>query len=323
MYGFLLQKGATMIYNNISELVGSTPLLSVTRYSKTFAEGANILCKLEYLNPAGSAKDRIALKMINDAESCGLISKEKRSVIIEPTSGNTGIGLAAICASRGYELILTMPNSMSIERRKLLQAYGAKIVLTDGSLGMSGAIAEAERIAASLPSSFIPSQFSNPSNPDAHYNTTAPEIWNDTNGSIDIFVACIGTGGTLSGVAKYLKEKNPQIRIIGVEPASSPLITQGKAGAHKIQGIGANFIPENYNASLVDEVITVTERDAYLAAQRLAKNEGILCGISSGAALHVATLLALKEENKNKTIVTLLPDTGDRYLSTELFEEIK
>ena len=312
-----------MIYNNISELVGSTPLLSVTRYSKTFAEGANILCKLEYLNPAGSAKDRIALKMINDAESCGLISKEKRSVIIEPTSGNTGIGLAAICASRGYELILTMPNSMSIERRKLLQAYGAKIVLTDGSLGMSGAIAEAERIAASLPSSFIPSQFSNPSNPDAHYNTTAPEIWNDTNGSIDIFVACIGTGGTLSGVAKYLKEKNPQIRIIGVEPASSPLITQGKAGAHKIQGIGANFIPENYNASLVDEVITVTERDAYLAAQRLAKNEGILCGISSGAALHVATLLALKEENKNKTIVTLLPDTGDRYLSTELFEEIK
>ena len=323
MYGFLLQKGATMIYNNISELVGSTPLLSVTRYSKTFAEGANILCKLEYLNPAGSAKDRIALKMINDAESCGLISKEKRSVIIEPTSGNTGIGLAAICASRGYELILTMPNSMSIERRKLLQAYGAKIVLTDGSLGMSGAIAEAERIAASLPSSFIPSQFSNPSNPDAHYNTTAPEIWNDTNGSIDIFVACIGTGGTLSGVAKYLKEKNPQIRIIGVEPASSPLITQGKAGAHKIQGIGANFIPENYNASLVDEVLTVTERDAYLAAQRLAKNEGILCGISSGAALHVATLLALKEENKNKTIVTLLPDTGDRYLSTELFEEIK
>ena len=312
-----------MIYNNISELVGSTPLLSVTRYSKTFAEGANILCKLEYLNPAGSAKDRIALKMINDAENCGLISKEKRSVIIEPTSGNTGIGLAAICASRGYELILTMPNSMSIERRKLLQAYGAKIVLTDGSLGMSGAIAEAERIAASLPSSFIPSQFSNPSNPDAHYNTTAPEIWNDTNGSVDIFVACIGTGGTLSGVAKYLKEKNPQIRIIGVEPASSPLITQGKAGAHKIQGIGANFIPENYNASLVDEVLTVTERDAYLAAQRLAKNEGILCGISSGAALHVATLLALKEENKNKTIVTLLPDTGDRYLSTELFEEIK
>lgn len=311
-----------MIYNDISELVGSTPLLSVSRYSKAFANGAKILCKLEYLNPAGSAKDRIALAMIEDAESKGLISKEKNSVIIEPTSGNTGIGLAAVCASRGYELILTMPSSMSIERRKLLAAYGAKIVLTDGALGMKGAIDEAEKIAASLDSAFIPSQFSNPANPKAHYLTTAPEIWEDTNGNVDIFVAGIGTGGTLSGVAKYLKEKNPNVITVGVEPQSSPMITQGRAGAHGIQGIGANFIPENYNGSLVDKVITVSERDAYLAAQRLAKHEGILCGISSGAALHVATLLAQAKEYNEKTIVALLPDTGDRYLSTALFEEI-
>lgn len=309
-----------MMYNSISELVGSTPLLSVNNYSLKFANGAKILCKLEYLNPAGSAKDRIALAMINDAEEKGLISKEKNTVIIEPTSGNTGIGLAAICASRGYELILTMPSSMSIERRKLLAAYGAKIVLTDASLGMKGSIEEAERIAASLESAFIPSQFSNPANPKAHYLTTAPEIWNDTNGNIDIFVAGIGTGGTISGIAKFLKEKNPKITVIGVEPASSPLITQGKAGAHGLQGIGANFIPENYDASLVDKVIAVTEQDAYLSAQRLAKSEGILCGITSGAALYAATLLASREENKQKTIVALLPDTGDRYLSTALFE---
>ena len=312
-----------MVYNSISELVGSTPLLSVNRYSSLFANGARILCKLEYLNPAGSAKDRIALAMINDAEEKGLISKEKNTVIIEPTSGNTGIGLAAICASRGYKLILTMPSSMSIERRKLLAAYGAKIVLTDASLGMKGAIEEAERIAASAESAFIPSQFSNPTNPMAHYLTTAPEIWSDTNGKIDIFVAGIGTGGTISGIAKFLKEKNPQITVVGVEPASSPLITQGKAGAHGLQGIGANFIPENYDASLVDKVITVTECDAYITAQRLARNEGILCGISSGAALFAATLLAQKKENKQKTIVALLPDTGDRYLSTPLFENIE
>ena len=310
-----------MVYNSISELVGSTPLLSVNRYSNLFANNAKILCKLEYLNPAGSAKDRIALAMIDDAESKGLISKEKNTVIIEPTSGNTGIGLAAICASRGYKLILTMPSSMSIERRKLLAAYGAEIVLTDASLGMKGAIDEAERIASSVESAFIPSQFSNPANPNAHYLTTAPEIWSDTNGSIDIFVAGIGTGGTISGVAKFLKEKNPQITVVGVEPASSPLITQGKAGAHGLQGIGANFIPDNYDATLVDKVITVTERDAYLTAQRLAKNEGILCGISSGAALYAATEIA--KEYPQKTIVALLPDTGDRYLSTELFEEIK
>lgn len=310
-----------MIYNDISELIGSTPLLSVSRYAEKYANSANILCKLEYLNPAGSAKDRIALAMINEAEEQGLINKEKNTVIIEPTSGNTGIGLAAVCAYRGYELILTMPSSMSIERRKLLSAYGAKIVLTDASLGMKGAIDEAEKIAESLTSAFIPSQFSNPANPKAHYLTTGPEIWNDTDGKVDIFVAGIGTGGTLSGVAKYLKEKNPQVIIIGVEPASSPLITQGKAGAHGLQGIGANFIPDNYDATLVDKVITVTERDAYLTAQRLAKNEGILCGISSGAALYAATEIA--KEYPQKTIVALLPDTGDRYLSTELFEEIK
>lgn len=307
-----------MIYESISELVGGTPLLKTAHYNKEYASGANILCKLEYLNPAGSAKDRVALSMINDAERRGLLSLEKKTVIIEPTSGNTGIGLAAIGVSRGYEVILTMPDTMSIERRKLLSAYGAKIVLTDGKLGMKGAIAEAERIAASLPSAFIPSQFSNPSNPEAHYLSTAPEIWEDTNGDVDIFVAGIGTGGTLSGVAKYLKEKNPNIKIVGVEPASSPLISKGVAGAHGLQGIGANFIPENFDASLVDEIICVTEDDAYLSARRLAKTEGILCGITSGAALFAAT--ALSERYPSATIVALLPDTGDRYLSTPLFE---
>lgn len=312
-----------MVYKDISELVGSTPLLAVERYAERYADGAKILCKLEYLNPAGSAKDRVALEMITRAEAQGLISKEKGTVIIEPTSGNTGIGLAAVCASRGYELILTMPDSMSIERRKLLAAYGAQIVLTEGALGMKGAIDEAERIAASLPSAYIPSQFTNPANPMAHYLTTAPEIWRDTEGKVDIFIAGIGTGGTLSGVAKYLKEQNSKILAIGVEPSSSPLITQGRAGAHGLQGIGANFIPENYDASLADEVITVDERSAYLTAQRLAKSEGILCGISSGAALYAATVLSQRAEYRNKTIVALLPDTGDRYLSTPLFEEIR
>ena len=312
-----------MVYKDISELVGSTPLLAVERYAERYADGAKILCKLEYLNPAGSAKDRVALEMITRAEAQGLISKEKGTVIIEPTSGNTGIGLAAVCASRGYELILTMPDSMSIERRKLLAAYGAQIVLTEGALGMKGAIDEAERIAASLPSAYIPSQFTNPANPMAHYLTTAPEILRDTEGKVDIFIAGIGTGGTLSGVAKYLKEQNSKILAIGVEPSSSPLITQGRAGAHGLQGIGANFIPENYDASLADEVITVDERSAYLTAQRLAKSEGILCGISSGAALYAATVLSQRAEYRNKTIVALLPDTGDRYLSTPLFEEIR
>ena len=312
-----------MIYQSVSELVGRTPLLYVSRYCAAYADGANILCKLEYFNPAGSAKDRVALSMIEDAEAKGLISREKGTVIIEPTSGNTGIGLASICASRGYELILTMPDSMSLERRKLLAAYGAKIVLTSGALGMRGAIEEAESLAASLPSAFIPSQFSNPANPDAHYSSTAPEIWNDTEGNIDTFVAGIGTGGTISGVAKYLKERSSSIRIFGVEPSSSPLITMGKAGSHGLQGIGANFIPQNYEPSLVDEVLTVSENEAYLTAQRLAKTEGILCGITSGAALFAATKLALSDENKGKTIVALLPDTGDRYLSTPLFNETK
>lgn len=309
-----------MIYKSISELVGSTPLLDVRNYSKKHANGASILCKLEYLNPAGSAKDRVALAMIDDAEARGLINKDGSTVIVEPTSGNTGIGLAAVCASRGYKLILTMPDTMSIERRKLLAAYGAQIVLTDGKGGMSEAVAEAKRLASSFESAFIPSQFSNPANPNAHYLGTAPEIWSDTEGKIDIFVAGIGTGGTLSGVSKFLKEKNPNIKTVGVEPASSPLITKGRAGAHGIQGIGANFVPENFNPSYVDEIITVSESDAYTAAQELAKNEGILCGISSGAALFAATKLALREENQSKTIVALLPDTGDRYLSTPLFD---
>ncbi len=311
-----------MIYENISELIGSTPLLSVDRYSRKYANGTKLLCKLEYLNPAGSAKDRVALSMINDAEQRGLISKEKSTVIIEPTSGNTGIGLAAICAARGYDLILTMPETMSIERRRLLAAYGAKIVLTDGALGMQGAIDEAKKLAASMPSSFIPSQFSNPANPNAHYLTTAPEIWKDTDGKVDAFVAGIGTGGTVSGVARFLKEKNSNIKIIGVEPKSSPLLTEGRTGPHGLQGIGANFIPENYDASLVDEIITVSEQDAYITAQRLAQNEGILCGITSGAALFAATVLSHKNEYKDKTTVVLLPDTGDRYLSTPLFDKI-
>lgn len=311
-----------MIYRNISELIGATPLLSVDGYSKKYANGAKLLCKLEYLNPAGSAKDRVALSMINDAEQKGLISKEKNTVIIEPTSGNTGIGLAAICASRGYSLILTMPETMSVERRRLLAAYGAKIVLTDGALGMQGAIDEAKKLAASMPSSFIPSQFSNPANPKAHYLTTAPEIWKDTDGKVDVFVAGIGTGGTISGVAKFLKEKDPNIKIIGVEPKSSPLLSEGRTGPHGLQGIGANFIPENYDASLVDEIITVSEQDAYITAQRLAQSEGILCGITSGAALFAATVLSQKNKYKDKTTVVLLPDTGDRYLSTPLFDRI-
>lgn len=311
-----------MICKSISELIGSTPLLCVENYSRLYADGAKLLCKLEYLNPAGSAKDRIALSMIEDAESSGAVSKEKDTVIIEPTSGNTGIGLAAVCASRGYRLILTMPETMSVERQKLLAAYGAEIVLTDGSLGMQGAIDEAKRLASALPSAFIPLQFSNKTNPQAHYLTTGPEIWKDTDGCVDVFVAGIGTGGTLSGVAKFLKEKNPNVKIIGFEPSASPLITEGRFGAHSLQGIGANFIPENYDASLVDEVLTVSEKDAFATARRLATSEGVLCGITSGAALFVATELSKRKEFKNKTVVALLPDTGDRYLSTSLFSTI-
>ena len=321
MYGYLiLQRRIFMIYQSISELIGNTPLLLTNRYNEKNARGANILCKLEYLNPAGSAKDRPALNMINDAEKKGLINKDGSTVIIEPTSGNTGIGLAAIAASRGYRIILTMPESMSIERRKLLAAYGAEIVLTDASLGMKGAIDKAHELAASLPSSFIPSQFDNPANPEAHRDTTGAEIWRDTEGKVDVFVAGIGTGGTISGVAEYLKGKNRNIQIVGVEPSSSPLISKGKSGVHGLQGIGANFIPKNFNKDLVDRVVTVSEADSYATAKELARTEGILCGITSGAALHVATELTRLPENKGKTIVVLLPDTGARYLSTPLFD---
>ena len=308
-----------MIYNSILDLIGNTPLLNVKNYSDTYADGARILCKLEYLNPAGSAKDRAAARMIADAKASGLI--HEGTVIIEPTSGNTGIGFAAIAARLGYKVILTMPDTMSIERIKLLRAYGAEIILTEGKLGMAGAIAKAEQLAASLPSAFIPSQFSNPSNRAAHKDTTGPEIWKDPAGKVDIFVAGIGTGGTISGVGEYLKSKNPNVQIVGVEPSSSPLITKGKSGAHGLQGIGANFIPENFISEFVDRVIPVSEADSYATAKELARLEGILCGITSGSALHVATRLALLPENKGKTIVALLPDTGARYLSTPLFDE--
>ena len=308
-----------MIYESILELIGNTPMLSVNNYSEKYADGARILCKLEYLNPAGSAKDRAAAQMITDAEAAGLI--KEGTVIIEPTSGNTGIGFAAISARLGYKVILTMPDTMSIERIKLLRAYGAEIILTDGNLGMAGAIAKAEELASSLPSAFIPSQFSNPSNPKAHKSTTGPEIWRDTDGKVDIFVAGIGTGGTISGIGEYLKSQNPNVQIVGVEPSSSPLITKGKTGAHGLQGIGANFIPDNFNATVVDRVIPVSEADSYATAKELARLEGILCGITSGSALHVATELALLPDNKGTTIVALLPDTGARYLSTPLFDE--
>ena len=307
-----------MIYTSITELIGGTPLFIPKNFISERGLSATLLCKLEYLNPAGSIKDRAALSMIEDAEKKEIL--KAGAVIIEPTSGNTGIGLAAIAASRGYKAILTMPDTMSIERRRLLAAYGAEIVLTEGALGMKGAIAKAEELAASIPNSFIPSQFDNPANPDAHYHTTAPEIWADTDGKVDILVAGVGTGGTLSGIGKYLKEKNKDIKIVAVEPSSSPLLSEGRSGAHGLQGIGANFVPENLDRSLIDEIITVTENDAYEAARLLAKSEGILTGITSGAALHAASLLALREENKDKTIVVVLPDTGDRYLSTPLFE---
>lgn len=307
-----------MIYTSITELIGGTPLFMPKNFMRERGLSANILCKLEYLNPAGSIKDRAALSMIEDAERRGIL--KKGSVIIEPTSGNTGIGLAAIAAARGYRAILTMPDTMSIERRRLLSAYGAEIVLTEGALGMKGAIKKAEELAASIEGGFIPSQFDNAANPDAHYNTTAPEIWKDTDGKVDILVAGVGTGGTISGIGKYLKEKNKDIKIVAVEPSASPLLSEGRSGAHGLQGIGANFVPENLDISLVDEIIPVAENDAYEAARLLAKTEGILTGITSGAALHAASLLALRGENKGKNIVVILPDTGDRYLSTPLFE---
>ncbi len=307
-----------MIYKNISDMVGGTPLFMPENLIKKSGLCADIYCKLEAKNPAGSAKDRVALSMIRDAEERGLL--HDGSVIIEPTSGNTGIGLAAICACRPYRVILTMPESMSIERRKLLAMYGAEIVLTDAKKGMQGAIDKALELAESSDGSFIPSQFENKANPDAHRRTTAPEIWADTEGNIDIFVAGVGTGGTLTGVGEYLKEKKPSVKVVAVEPYSSPLLSKGKAGPHGLQGIGANFVPAVLNRDIIDEIIPVTEADAYTAGRALARDEGILVGISSGAALFAAMELARRPENKGKQIVVLLPDTGDRYLSTEYFE---
>lgn len=307
-----------MIYKQITELVGKTPLLELCNYEKEFDAEAKIIAKLEFFNPAGSVKDRVAVKMIEKAESEGIL--KKNSVIIEPTSGNTGIGLASVAAARGYKIILTMPETMSVERRNLLKAYGAEIVLTDGSKGMNGAIEKAKELAEEYENSFIPGQFENEANPLAHFMSTGPEIWEDAEGQVDIFVAGIGTGGTLSGTGKYLKQKNPHIKIVGVEPADSPVLTEGKSGAHKIQGIGAGFIPKTLDTEIYDEIITVKSEEAYNAGRALATKEGILVGISSGAALHAATLLSRRAENKDKNIVVILPDSGERYLSTEMFE---
>lgn len=307
------------IYEDITQLVGGTPLVKVKNYSKAHNLEATILVKLEYLNPAGSVKDRIAKAMIEDAEKRGVLKPD--SVIIEPTSGNTGIGLAAIAAARGYRAILTMPETMSVERRNLLKAYGAEIVLTEGAKGMKGAIAKADELAAEIPNSFIPGQFVNPANPAAHKATTGPEIWADTDGKVDIFVAGVGTGGTLSGVGEFLKSKNPKVKVVAVEPESSPVLSKGVAGPHKIQGIGAGFVPDTLNTKIYDEIIPVTNEDAFSTGKEVARRDGVLVGISSGAALHAATLLAERPENKGKTIVVLLPDTGDRYLSTPLFTD--
>lgn len=307
------------IYKGVAELVGNTPLLEAVNIEKKENLYGTILLKLEYLNPAGSVKDRAAKFMIEEAEKNGQL--KEGFVIIEPTSGNTGIGLASIATVKGYKLILTMPETMSVERRNILKAYGAEIVLTEGAKGMSGAIEKAQELANEIPNSFIPSQFDNPANPYAHRVTTAPEIWDDTNGSIDYFVAGVGTGGTITGIGEYLKEKNPNIKIVAVEPLSSPVISKGEAGAHKIQGIGAGFIPKNLNKDILDEVITVSDDEAFSTAKLLAKCEGILVGISSGASLNVAIEIAKRPESKGKTIVALLPDSGDRYYSTLLFQE--
>lgn len=306
-------------HEKITDLIGNTPLLKLSNYIKAHSLKADIYAKLEYFNPAGSVKDRIARAMIDDAEKKGLL--KSGSVIIEPTSGNTGIGLAAVAASRGYKVILTMPETMSIERRNLLKAYGAELVLTDGAKGMKGAIEKADELAKSTKDSFIPGQFVNPANPAAHIATTGPEIWNDTDGKVDIFVAGVGTGGTLSGVGKYLKEKNPNVKIVAVEPAGSPVLSKGTPGPHKIQGIGAGFVPDTLDTSIYDEIITVENEQAFAAGRELARNEGVLVGISSGAAVYAASVLASREENKGKLIVALLPDTGERYLSTPMFAE--
>lgn len=306
-----------MLYHNIAQMIGNTPLLCPEQYNRLYCPHAKLLCKLEGFEPAGSAKDRVALFMLNTAEAEGKL--HAGATVIEPTSGNTGIGLAALCAARGYRLILTMPETMSEERKRLLAAYGAELVLTDGKKGMNGAVEEARRIHRETPGSIIASQFDNPANPMAHYATTAPEIWRDTDGNVDLFVAGVGTGGTLSGVGRFLKEKKPNCRIVAVEPASSPLLSKGCSGPHGLQGIGANFVPKNFDRSVCDEIVTVTEEQAFEKARALVATEGILVGISSGAALHAATQLANLPEHEGKTVVVLLPDTGERYLSTALY----
>ena len=307
------------IYKSIAELIGKTPLLELTNIEKEHGLGATVLAKLEYFNPAGSAKDRIAKSMVETAEHEGLLTPG--SVIIEPTSGNTGIGLASIAAARGYRAIFTMPETMSVERRNLLKAYGAEIVLTDGAKGMSGAIEKAKELAETIPHSFIPSQFTNPANPAAHRATTGPEIWEDTDGKVDIFVASVGTGGTISGTGEFLKSKNPNIKVVAVEPAGSPMLSEGKAGPHKIQGIGAGFIPQTLDTKIYDEIIAVKDEDAFATGREIARKEGVLVGISSGATAWAAAQLAKRAENKGKLIVALCTDTGERYLSTPMFTD--
>ena len=305
------------IYTSADQLIGKTPLLELTHTEKEAGARARILAKLEYFNPAGSVKDRIAKAMIDEAEAVGKL--KPGSTIIEPTSGNTGIGLASVAAARGYRIIITMPETMSVERRQLMKAYGADLVLTEGSNGMKGAIAKAEELAKEIPGSFIPGQFVNPANPAAHRSTTGPEIWTDTDGAVDIFVAGVGTGGTITGVGQYLKEQNPAVKVVAVEPKDSPVLSEGRSGAHKIQGIGAGFVPEVLDTAVYDEIIPVSNEDAFAAGRLVGRREGILVGISSGAALHAAIQLAKRPENAGKTIVALFPDTGDRYLSTPLF----
>ncbi len=307
------------IYDSVTDLIGNTPLLKISNYSEKFAGGVTIFAKLEMFNPAGSIKDRVARGMIADAEASGKLVPG--ATIIEPTSGNTGIGLAAIASAKGYKAIIVMPDSMSVERRTLMTAYGAELVLTPGAEGMSGAIKKASVLAASTPGAIVAGQFVNPANPAAHYDTTGPEIWSDTDGSVDIVVAGVGTGGTITGIGKYLKEKNPNIKIIAVEPTDSPVLSGGKAGPHGLQGIGAGFVPEILDTGVIDEIVTVTTGEAYAATRNLATTEGVLVGISSGAALHAATLIARRLENADKSIVVVLPDTGDRYLSTPMFSE--